>query len=243
MVMGWSLCVATERDPEQVTGLSRVFSYALRRESGCLRAFIDEQDADLLRSDAFDAPETWQERDASAIRAVLERVRTRLREDNERLPVDHFLWVVDEDGKRWGGGTQITIPFGGLTLVYPHEPIIKLDGGHGDVHHRCELRRYRVRVDPVKLEELNALLTRQVTELGHKEDESYTVSIFNPGIDPLVDEPDGWLRVAPVLEVLGHRVAVQSEDALAMFEPDLNTAIACCDRAMSEGLPLFWLSG
>jgi hypothetical protein len=238
--MGWSICVATERDPERVTWLSRHFSYELLRPSGCLRAFITEPEARLLGTDAVDDPSTWEARDPAAIRAILERVRDRLHEENERLPVHHFLWFVDEDGERCGGGTQITIPFGGIELKYPHDPIVKLDGGHGDIHHRQELKTFRVRVDPVKLEEIKAQALGRVAELGLEGEVS--VSMYNPP-NPLVDEPDGWIPAAPVLDILGHRVEVQSEDALAMLEPDLAEAIACCDRAKSEGLPLFWLSG
>ena len=64
-----------------------------------------------------------------------------------------------------------------------------------------------------------------------------------PAIDPLVDEPEGWVPAEPVLDVLGQRIEVRSEDALAMLGPDLAEAIACCQRARVEGLPLFSLMG
>jgi hypothetical protein len=164
--MGWSLCVATERDFDKVTWLGRHFSYALLRDDGCLREFITEQEADFLGPDPLDEPEVWEERDAGAISKILQRVREMLREANDRLPVLHFLWLVDEAGGRWNGWPQITIPFGGIDLVYPHEPIVKLDAAHGDVNHCRELKRYRVRIDQVKLEQHDIDDRRRVAELG-----------------------------------------------------------------------------
>jgi hypothetical protein len=152
---------------------------------------------------------------------------------------------MDEQGKRWGGSTQMTIPFGGFEMVYPHDPLIKLDGGHGDTHHRNELMRHKVRVDPVKLEQFHAEVQRHTEKLGIKEGESYTLfgAFGEPQIDPLVEELDGWIPVEPVLIILGERIEVQSEDALAMLRPDLEKAIEFCDRARAEDRPLFWLSG
>jgi hypothetical protein len=243
--MGWSLVIATERDPEQVTWLSKHCSYELLRDYGCLRAFITEEERRQLSPDSIDEPAGWEERDAGPIGGILARVLARLRDENERLPVHHFLRFVDEDGRRWGGGTQITIPFDGIELTYPHSPIVKLDGGHGDLLHRLELKKYRVRVDRVKLEEFNAQLLRKASDLGLKEGEDFTFygPFGGPSIDPLVEESEGWVPAEPVLEVLGQRVEVQSEDALAMLEPGLVEAIACCDRAKAGGLPLFWLMG
>lgn len=242
--MGWSLCIATRRDAEDVTWLSRGFSYELLRDEGCLRAFIAEDEVRRLSPDSIDEPAGWRERDPGQIGGILARVLARLREENEHLPVHHFLWFVDEEGRRWGGGTQITIPFGGIELAYPHDPIVKLDGGHGDPRHRLELRRYRVRVDPVKLEQFNAEVLRRAPELGLQDGEYTAYGPFgSPSVDPLVEEPEGWVPAGPVLDVLGERVEVQSEDALAMLEPDLAEAIACCERARAEKLPLFWLMG
>ena len=240
--MSWSLCVATERDPEKVTWLSGI-SYELLEEDGCLRAFITEQDLGRLGTDRFDCPVTWVARDADAIREILERVLLRLREENERLPIDHFLSFVDEEGKHWNAFTRITIPVGGIELTYPHDPIIKLDGSHGEIDHRHELRRYRVRVDPVKLEAFMARILGRVEESGLEGNVTLEGPLSGYGDDPLVEEPDGWVPVEPVLNILGQRLEVKSMDALASYGPDLTAAIDCCKQATSEGLPLFWLSG
>jgi hypothetical protein len=241
--MGWSICMATERDPEKVTWLSRSFSYQLLEEYGCLRAFITEQDVERLWMASFYSPAEWEERDAESIREILERVLLRLRVENERLPIDHFLSFVDEEGKQWNASTQITIPFGGIELTYPHDPIIKLDGSHGEIDHRHELRRYRVRVDPVKLEAFMARILGRVEESGLEGNVTLEGPLSGYGDDPLVEEPDGWVPVEPVLNILGQRLEVKSMDALASYGPDLTAAIDCCKQAMSEGLPLFWLSG
>jgi hypothetical protein len=144
---------------------------------------------------------------------------------------------VDEDGKRWGGSTQTTIPFGGIEYAYPHGQIIKLDGGHGDLEHRNELKRFNVRIDPNLLERFQAQMQRHAERLGIKEGESFTVygGFGEPMIDPMVEEPDGWIPAGPVLHILGDRIEVQSEDALAMLGPDLDQAIEFCDRAKGEG--------
>jgi hypothetical protein len=240
--MSWSLAAATDRDPEKVTWFSG-FSYELLEEDGCLRAFITEQDVERLGTDRFDSPETWVDRDADAIREILERVYRRLRAENERLPIHHYLWFVDENGKQWGGGTQITVPFGGIELTYPHDPIIKLDGYHGEIDHRHDLRRYRVRVDPAKLEEFMARILGRVEESGLEGDVTLEGPLSGYGDDPLVEDPDGWVPVEPVLSILGQCIEVKSMDALATYGPDLTAAIDYCMRAKSEGLPLYWLKG
>lgn len=127
------------------------------------------------------------------------------------------------------GHGQITIPFGGIELVYPHDPIVKLDGGHGDPLHRLELQTFRVRIDPVRLGRYTEQLLRRVAEQGLTAG-TYVIDgpPGGPVIDPLVEEPDGWIPAEPVLDVLGHRVEVRSQDAVAMLEPDLAEAIACC---------------
>jgi hypothetical protein len=91
----------------------------------------------------------------------------------------------------------MTIPFDGIEMVYPHDPLIKLDGGHGDTHHRNELMRHKVRVDPVKWEQFHTRVQRDTEELGIKEDESYTLfgAFGERQIDPLVEELDGWIRM------------------------------------------------
>ena len=57
--MGWSLCIATERDPEQVTWLSKHCSDELLRDYGCLRAFITEEEVGRLSPDSIDEPSGW----------------------------------------------------------------------------------------------------------------------------------------------------------------------------------------
>ncbi len=240
--MSWSLAAATDRDPEKVTWFSG-FSNELLEEDGCLRAFITEQDVGRLGMDRLDSPETWVDRDADAILEILERVLLRLRAENERLPMHHYLWFVDENGKQWGGGTRITVPFAGIELTYPHDPIIKLDGFHGEIDHRHELRRYRVRVDPVKLEDFMARILTRAEESGLEGEVTLEGPLFGFGDDPLVEEPDGWVPVEPVLTILGQRLEVMSMDALALYEPHLVAAINYCMQAKSEGLPLYWLKG
>jgi hypothetical protein len=242
--MGWSLCMATERDAEGVTWLDRHFSYELLQD-GCLQAFLTGEEVEILARGWIDDPDEWIERDPGPIGYILKRVRSLLHERNGQLPIHHFLWFVDKDGKRWGGGTQTTIPFGGIEYTDPHDPMIKLDGGHGDLEHRNELKRFNVRIDPILLDQFQAQMQRHAQRLGIKEGESFTVygGLGEPMIDPLIKEEDGWLPVEPVLNILGDRIEVQSEDALAMLGPDLDLAIEFCDRARAEGLPLFWLSG
>jgi hypothetical protein len=240
--MSWHLCVATERDPKKVTWLSGI-TYDLLERHGCLRAFITEQDVGRLATDWLDSPETWVDRDPDEIREILERVHMRLRAENERLPINHFLSFVDEEGNHWNASTQITIPFGGIELTYPHEPIIKLDGSHGEIDHRHELRLYRVRVDPVKLEAFMARILGRVEESGLEGNVTLEGPLSGYGDDPLVEDPDGWVPVEPVLSILGQRIEVKSMDALATYGPDLTAAIDCCMQAKREGLPLFWVSG
>ena len=117
--MGWSLGIATARDPEQVTWLSRHCSYELLRDHGCLRAFITEEEAEHLSPDSLDEPAAWEQRDPSRIEPILARALARLRDENERLPVHHFLWFVDEDGKRWGARRRSPSPSAGSSWPSP----------------------------------------------------------------------------------------------------------------------------
>lgn len=243
--MGWSFAIASVCDTERVTWLSQPFSYELERDCGCLGGFITPEEAAALSPDDVYNPDDWRPRDAGRIARILSRLRDRLREENDRLPVDHVLWFVDENGKRWNGSTQITPPFGGIKLRQALREVVKLDGGHGDIAHRSDLKRYRVRVDPVKLEQLTVRAQRWIVEcgLGARQGVTLPRTFAAADADPLVEEFDCWVPVAPVLDVLGARVEVQSFDALARFGRDLDAAIKVCHRCRTEGLPLFWLAG
>jgi hypothetical protein len=212
-----------------------------------LRPFLGEDAQVLLRPDSTDEPESWEPRDAGRFSAILGRVRERLAAENGRLPLLQFLWWVDGEGERWGGSTQITLPFDGIELVHPHPPVVKLDGGHGDVSHRGELRVDRVRVDPILLEKFEADWRGQISPPGLGDDPEGPVLMLpgypNQAAYPVVSEHEGWLRAEPVMTVLGQRIEVETLDALGRFGPDLNLAIEVCDRARDAGRPLFWLAG
>ena len=265
--MGWNFCIATESDREQakllnpaesssedsagfntgIHSLSRQFSYALFREDGLLQKGLVENELEALNPDSIDDPEHWQSRNPQQLLEIFCKVKGRLEQEQELIPVDHFLWYVDEQGKRWNGSTQITLPFGGVELKLPHNPIVKLDGGHHDPNHRWELRQYDVHIDADLLAQLNLEMERAVEncrlENGIESLDS-TFSISSPGvsaIDPLVKVPTGWIPVQPVLEVLGYRVEVQSEDALSSFQADLDTAIRYCEQAIRMNAPFYWL--
>lgn len=265
--MGWSFCIATESDRERarllnpaessdedydlfytgINSLSRQFSYALFREDGLLQKGLVENEVEALNPDSIDNPEHWRPRNPQQLLEIFCRVKEQLEQDNEQMPVDHFLWYVDEQGKRCNGSTQITLPFGGIELKLLHSPIVKLDGGHHGSNHRWELRQYDVHVDADLLAQFNFEMERMVEnyrlENGIESLDS-TFSISFPGIsaiDPLVAVPTGWIPVQPVLEVLGYQVEVQSVDALSSFQPDLDTAIRCCEQAICVSTPFYWL--
>lgn len=230
---------------EGITSLSRHFSYALLRDHGQFRKWLSDHEVQALEPNSLDDPDRWQPRDPQQILEILCRLRKRLERENEQMPVDHFLWYVDEQGRRWKGATQITLPFGGIQLKVPNDPIVKLDGGHHDPDHRWELRKYDVRVDANLLAQLNRESEDIRTKHGDNvqiANDAYVSRIsYVSRIDPLVNEPVGWIPVQPVIEVLGYRVEVKSENALARFQPDLNSAIECCEQAICTGSPIYWL--
>jgi hypothetical protein len=261
--MGWNLCIAAERDRERalaldqlgdrtpeddceafdqgLTSLDRHFSYELLRDYGQLRKHLTPEEVEALEPDHIDSPDRWQARDPDRLLAILRGVRERLDRENDLLPLDHFLWFVDEEGKRWNGSTQITLPFGGIELKVPHGPIVKLDGGHRDPKHRNELREYEVRVDPDLLAQFNREVEQY--EMEHSlEGESFTFfGPFGPRTEPLVEKPKGWVPVQPVLDVLGCRVEVETVDAQSALRPDLDRAIERIEQAKQSGSPLYWL--
>lgn len=242
--MGWNFCIATESDRERyrrllnlveppdedydefyagVNSLSRQFSYALFRD-GLLQKGLDENEVEAFSPDGIDDPEQWQPRDPQQLLEIFRKVKERLGEENEQMPVDHFLWYVDEQGRRCGGSTQITLPYGGIEMKVPHPPMVKLDGGHHDLDHRWELRQYDVHIDPELLAQ-----SKGFSFLGF------------PGINPIVEVPMEWIPVRPVLEVLSYRVEVESINSLSSFQPDLDLAIHCCEEAIRLNTSFYWL--
>ncbi|MBW4622181.1 MAG: hypothetical protein KME17_22860 [Cyanosarcina radialis HA8281-LM2] len=266
--MGWNLCIATECERERAklmqsheasddenedlfyegfTSLSRQFSYGLLRDDGEFYKDLTKDELEALEPDDIECPERWQARNPQRLLEILCAVRERLERENEQMPVAHFLWYIDETGRRWNGSTQITLPFGGIELKVPHNPIVKLDGGHNNPDRRWDLCQYDVRVDANLLAQYNRELqdycTKYAAELGI--DPLNTAFSICGGsfsqIEPLVEEPVGWIPVQSVLDVLGYRVEVESEDALATFQPDLKAAIECCEQAILTGTPIYWL--
>ena len=106
--MGWSLCIASERDrdralalerqgdaaseeeqtilDESLIGLSRSFSYELLRGGGQLRRYLDAVQHELLEPDSLDDPRHWEARDADALVRIFRHLRERLAQDNDRMP-------------------------------------------------------------------------------------------------------------------------------------------------------------
>lgn len=180
--MGWNFCIATESDRERarllnpvessdedydlfnagINSLSRQFSYGLLSEDGLFQKGLVESEVEALNPDSIDDPEHWRSRNPQQLLEIFRRVKERLEQENELMPVDHFLWYVDEKGERCNGSTTITLPFGGTELKLPHSPMVKLDGGHHDPNHRWELRQYDLRIDADLLAQFNLEIERKV---------------------------------------------------------------------------------
>lgn len=266
--MGWNLCIAIESDRNKakllkqnqalneddddenedeydlfydgITSLSRQFSYALLRDYGQFRMWLSDHEVKALAPDSLDDPDCWQPRAPQQILEILCRLRKRLERENEQIPMDHFLWYIDEQGRRGNGSTRITLPFGGIQLKVPHDPIVKLDGGHHDPDHRWDLRKYDVRVDANLLAQLNC----ESEGISIKDGNNVQISTYYSyvsRIDPLVEEFVGWIPVQPVIEILSYRIEVESVTALTMFEPELDRAIEYCEQAICTGSPIYWL--
>jgi len=205
---------------------------------GCLRAFTGWQEQDVVYGCPLDEPDVWIDQSQTDLVDVLRRVRERLHERNERLPVLHFLYPVAEDGNRLSGSTELTVPSGGIELVFPHPPMVRLDGGHCDPLHRNEIKKYRRTIDPAKLEAFRD----QIEKLRSGRRGNSAIYTFGP-LDLTIEETDGWLPAQTVLNVLGERIEVESKDAIARFENDLATAIEFGEQAKRDGKALYWLSG
>lgn len=240
--MGWNLCIAIERDHKSATSLSRHFSYQLLRDYGELRKWLTEREVEDLQPNSVDDIDHCPSRDPRYFLEILFRVRERLEQESEQMPVDHFLWFVDEKGKRWNGSTTIRLPFGGIELKVPHSPMVKLDGGHHNPEHRNELCHYNLRVDPDLLAQLMREWEKIRVEHGFADGVYAAGGSFGPRTNPLVEEYIGWIPAQPILNVLGYQVEVQSVDALSSLRPDLDEAIECCEQAIHAGQPLYWLS-
>jgi hypothetical protein len=273
--VGWNFCIAMESDRQQARllnsvesseeehelfyqrtiGLSRHFSYALFNDDGELRRWLTKKESNVIFANSMDDPDSWEPSDPQQLRKIFCKIKKRLKQESEKMPVDHFLWYIDETGERWNGSTQITLPFGGITLELPQDPIVKLDGSHNDPDHRWELRQYEVRIDPDLLaqykyhtaHEVEKYFAENSAELLNSDFDSVDnitsiafIGTTSP-IDPLVKVPIEWIPVEPVPEVLGHRVEVESIDALSLFQADLDTAIECCEEAIRLDSPFYWL--
>jgi hypothetical protein len=262
--MGWNFCLATESDRTKANSLrelgnqaseadyesankgiihlSRQFSYALLHDDGKFRKWLTEHDIASLAAHDVEAPERWQNQEPQQLLQIFYKIRDQLEQKSANMPTDHFLWFVDEHGKRWNGATVITLPPGGIELKVPHEPMVKLEG-HRDSKHRNELRLYNLRIDAALLAQHNHEL-EEIMKRDHISPGSEFILYGNhgPQTNPIVEEFIGWLPVEPVLEVLGYRVEVNSVNALSMFRPDLNLAIDYCEQALRTGSPLYWLT-
>ncbi|MGD1855159.1 MAG: hypothetical protein ACFB2W_13015 [Leptolyngbyaceae cyanobacterium] len=265
--MGWNFCIATESDREQakrlrtvdsadedyelfntsINSLSRQFSYALSKRNELLQSFFEEKEAEALNADDIEYPNHWQPRNPQQLLEIFCKVKEQLEQENGQMPVNHFLWYLDEQGNRYNGSTKITLPFQGIELKLPHDPIVKLDGGHHDPEHRWELRMYDVHIDADLLTQFQLEIERKMERYHMENDiepsDDTLPMAFQGGsaIDPLVEVPVKWIPVQPILEVLGCQIEVQSIDSLAALQPDLDTAIYCCEQAIRLNAPLYWL--
>lgn len=269
--MSWSFCIATEAARNQaiqvhpaeiseedrdfsaeITSLSSHFSYELFYENGLLQRGLSQDEVKALEPDSrgFDNPAQWRPRNPQQLLEIFSRLKNRLAQENEQMPVDHFLWYIDREGGRWNGSTQITLPFGGIELRVPHNSMVKLEGGHRDPNHRWELRQYDVHVDADLLAQYLRETEREIEsyrmQSGSKfaNDGSAEAFAFVTSANlPLVEVPIRWIPVQPVLDVVGYRIEVQSIDALSSFQSDLDATIRCCEQATQMNAPLYWLIG
>lgn len=276
--MGSNLCIANEIAREQakllyrdedledqdseeddlfddnVFSLGRLFSYALLREDGQLWKGLAKDEIEALQTDSIDDPEHWQPRNAQQLLEIFRQVKERLERENEQMPVDHLLWYVDEEGNRFNGSTKLTLPWGGIQLLAPPNPFVRLDGDRHDPEHRWELCQYNLRIDADLLDQSNRATMRNIENFLKEKGINSLDNISSIGsetvsisfetvsqIDSIVAEPAGWIPVQPVLDMLGWRVEVKSKDALDSFLPDLNLAIECYEEAISENTPFYWL--
>ena len=262
--MGWNLCLATESDyikanhlallgenaededyeiaERELIQLSQPFSCALFDDDR-LQQWLTEDDIELLVLNNIDNPTCWRRQDPEYILSIFRKVRAGLIQNNSQMPVDHFLFFIDESGRRYrGGSTSITLPFGGIELKVPHGPIMRLDGGHKDLLHRNELRMYSVHIDPKLLAQHNCATSLQIQK--HKQSiqkEVIPYATSNQRINPLVEEPIGWLPVEPTLCVLDYKIKVSSVDAQSLFGPDLDIATRYCKQLIRVGSPIYLL--
>lgn len=149
--MSWHLCLANESDRAKalllaeleseeeledtydlayanILHLSGHFSYELLPGNGQLRKWLTASEIDLLEPDDIEDPEHWQHRDPEFFVATLCKVRERLAQESENMPVEHFLWLIDGEGERLYGATTIILPEGDIELKVPHPPMMRLDG-------------------------------------------------------------------------------------------------------------------
>jgi len=264
--MGWNLHLATESDrakaahleslgasvteddyesaAKNLVQLSRSFSYAFY-EGGEFYEWLTQTDVDRFEANSIDDPPAkWKCHDPAGVLETLLRVRETLAVKSAQLPVDHFLFFVDETGRRMTGSTQITIPWGGIALKVPHGPMVKLDGGHHDLSHRDELRVYDVRIDPALLAKRNREIEEQLKGDSLNHQQGVAAYRFSGRLtNPIVEEPAGWMPAFPVLDILDCRVEVKSVDAQSSFQPDFDVAIEYCERRVRMGESLYFLIG
>jgi hypothetical protein len=197
--MGWSISYSPERDDSKVVYLDRPFSYELLKEYGCMRQFLTSDEARMFYRNGEDedaiGPETWEGGNPADFFDIFSRVREGLHSQNDNLPITHFLsyvnWGEYHDRDPLGGSTVINVPPGPRSYTYPHDPMIKLDGGHENIEHRHEIQRYSIRIDPEKLgPEWNK--RRQESALIHFiVGEMHVYSGAPREFDPIIEEPDG----------------------------------------------------
>ena len=261
-LVGMDYYIGTDRDTDNFLCLGRGFTYSLfepirprlpsykpRIAEGLLAGWLSAPDRKDLFGNSVreaDAPECLSEADPALVVAVLRKLRMRLEAENERLPVTHLLDYLGGDPHYPGADVELYVP---SELEVEREridgPIVRLDGAHEEADHRMELRRFRAWVDPADRERheahLEEILRKHLRQHGIKPGQDYAIAFTHcPPRLPIREEPDGWLPVKAVVEVLGRRIGVTSMDKLAYLGPDFDRSIECAERAVADGLPFYW---
>ncbi|MEM6782418.1 MAG: hypothetical protein AAF624_01600 [Bacteroidota bacterium] len=228
---------------EGLTSLSRGFSSAFYN---VLQSALTDEEADLVHHDSIETPDAWTPRDANRLLYLLQKVRAWLIENKEQIPIKHFIWYVDENGKRRNGRLFITLPFGQIGFQIPHDPIVRLVGLHDDLDHRWALRKYDIRIDPDLLDQYNREWQALLEKHGREgPDGTFRIGFLGTSgmpKQPFIEEPAGWLPVEPVMDVLGFRIEVDSVEEHLHWLPELGKAIERCEREAQLGSPVYWLS-
>ena len=248
--MGMDLFISEHRDPDkEPVEMARSLFRALDDVDGYLGSRLPRDLVRRLEPEPSENQDRLTPRDAAAMKGDLGVVRSLVEDRNDEFPILYRFSQPDASGKT---GSGVVVPFRTVDFTDPAERRARLVSDHGDPGRRGQIRVIYLRPHPDAVRW--ARRHRDRSWLERKRDDIRSTWLFYRGPIPntmgggtptpprphFAEEDSEWMQAEPTIEVLGERVEVEWDDAVAQCVPSLDRAIALCERAERAGRPVFW---